>query len=200
MDKAARLSRDVRLDQMKKKPNAWLMAVAGIGLSLFAWFASWFVEECYYRTPHLFWKGIPEISFLLGAILGLIGLCLRKPEQLGARAGAKMLCGASIVLGLYGCVALAPPPCTPPRPHSTKTRERPRCISTLHLIKFGKEGVLEARGGESNAPITMQAVIACLQPADSNFPHCLAGGIYTVNPPGSNPVCSVHGDMLRKWK
>jgi len=175
------------------------MAGAGLALSLFAWFASWFVQEFYYRTPHLFWNGVPELCFLLGAFLGLIGLFFRKPENLVGRSTAKVLCGISLVFGLYGCGALAPPPTVPPRPHSKETRERFKCIHNLHAIQYGKEEIMQERGSNSTAEITMQQIIDCIQPADSNFPKCVSGGEYIVNPPGSNPVCTVHGNLLKVW-
>ena len=186
--------------EMKRIFTAWSMAGAGLGFSLFAWFASWFVQQFYHRTPHLFWNGVPELCFLFGALLGLIGLFLRKPQELGVRTAAELLCGFSLVFGLYGCGALAPPPTVPPRPHSKETRERFRCIHNLYAIQYGKEGIQEQRGSNSVAEITMQEIVTYVQSADSNFPQCVSGGEYIVNPPGSNPVCTVHGNLLKVWE
>ena len=185
---------------MKRKINSWVVAAVGLALSFFAWFASWFVQEFYHRTPHLFWNGVPELCFLLGALLGIIGLFLRKPEQFGTRAAAKLFCGASVLLGLYGCMALVPPMSVPPRPHSKETRERFRCIHNLYAIQYGKEGIQEASGSNLTSEITMQQIKDYIESADSNFPQCPSGGKYIVNPPGSNPVCTVHGNLLQVWQ
>src|SRR4051812_9640127 len=74
------------------------------------------------------------------------------------------------------------------------TQWQSQCIRNLHTIVLAKQVVAEQEKLPLGASVREGQVAAHIvgYGEEGRF-VCPAGGDYTVNPLGSNPVCSVHG-------
>jgi hypothetical protein len=71
--------------------------------------------------------------------------------------------------------------------------QRNQCINNLRIIDAAKEqAALEGRLKEGDK-VDMKLLQDYLP--GGRMPVCPAGGVYTVNPVGTNPRCSVHGEL-----
>ena len=89
-----------------------------------------------------------------------------------------------------------------------ETTRRNACKHNLRVISGGKDQYAIIHGLPPGADISWAQIdqYACRFPCKHSsgtvraacdpYGDCLAGGKYSLNPVGSNPVCSFHGDLL----
>jgi hypothetical protein len=94
-----------------------------------------------------------------------------------------------IILGLMLAVlcAVAIPNCLRPR----TTAVTPRCLDNLRMIDGAKTQWALRNKKTNGAPVDVGAVNSLIS-RDGEAPICPAGGVYTYNPVGVAPTCSLH--------
>ncbi len=96
------------------------------------------------------------------------------------------------IIGLLAAIAI------PSFMKARTTSQQNACINNLRQIDSGKEqAALELRWTNGSAVVVsnVNAYIKGLA-GSTNMPSCPAGGTYTYNNIGSNPVCNVTGHVL----
>ena len=72
-------------------------------------------------------------------------------------------------------------------------RWRSDCINNLHWIAGAKDMLAQDQGLASGTTVNAEAVAKYVM---DGWRNCPAGGEYTLNPIGTNPVCTIRGHSL----
>ena len=70
------------------------------------------------------------------------------------------------------------------------------CIANLRQIETAKQQWAAANGKPAGSLVNQQDLLALLP--NKTMPACPAGGAYTVNPIGLNPICNIPGHQISK--
>ena len=78
---------------------------------------------------------------------------------------------------------------------SRRATQAGRCVNNMRQIESSKEQWAMETFGDVGSPCSSADVAPYLK---GGFPVCPANGAYTVNPVGSNVVCSIAGEHALK--
>lgn len=92
-----------------------------------------------------------------------------------------------IVVGIIGMLAAIS---IPSFVRARENSQAKTCMNNLRQIYYAKEHLASQNGLKLGDPVIENDIAAFLK---NGIPSCPAGGIYSVNPVGTDPACTVAG-------
>jgi Tfp pilus assembly protein PilE len=124
--------------------------------------------------------------------------CGAAVEVPGTKKGTKVAIGCLIAAGLalpvIAVVGLLAAIAIPSFVKARSTAQTRACINNMRMIDAGKEQSALENQYDNGTTVPNGEISKFLQTPVEQM-TCVAGGTYTPNPLGSDPECSIHGQM-----